>query len=100
MDKPEQVSPQQVSPRQRLQALLAVPERQRTDAEWDELNELEIVLAPGNREGAPMPGVRRPPPMQSGTHKPGGGRDENRQGKNFHRRPRRGGGGGGGGGKG
>jgi hypothetical protein len=95
MEKPEQVAPQQVSPRQRLQALLAVPERQRTDAEWDELNELEIVLAPGNREGAPMPGVRRQPPMQSGTHKPGGGgRDDNRQGKNFHRRPRRGGGGG------
>lgn len=90
MDKPEQVPAQQVSPRQRLQALLAVPERQRTDAEWDELNELEITFAPGNREGAPMPGVRRNPPPQGGGHnKQGGGRDD-RQGKNFHRRPRRG----------
>jgi hypothetical protein len=46
------------SPRQRLQALLAVPERERTDAQWDEINELEIMLAPGNREGAPTPGLQ------------------------------------------
>ena len=33
---------QPISPRQRLQALLAIPERQRTDAQWDELIELEV----------------------------------------------------------
>ena len=55
---------QPVSPRARLQALLAIPERQRTDAQWDELNELEIMLAGGNREGAPERGGRgnSPPP--------------------------------------
>lgn len=34
-----------------MRELLAVPERDRTDAQWDELNELEIQLAPGNRIG-------------------------------------------------
>jgi hypothetical protein len=53
--------PEQQSPRQRLQALLAIPERQRTDEEWDEINELEIVLAPANRVGAPTPGGRQMP---------------------------------------
>lgn len=37
-----------VDPRRRLRELLAVPERDRTDAQWDELNELEIRMAPGN----------------------------------------------------
>ncbi|MCX8087053.1 MAG: hypothetical protein N3C63_09175 [Rhodocyclaceae bacterium] len=36
-------------PRRRIRELLAIPERDRTDAEWDELNELEIQTAPGNR---------------------------------------------------
>jgi hypothetical protein len=35
--------------RRRLNELLAVPERDRTDAQWDELAELELQLAPGNR---------------------------------------------------
>src|SRR5256885_1793514 len=38
---------QPISPRQRLQELLAIPEGQRTDAQWDEVNELEIKLASG-----------------------------------------------------
>jgi hypothetical protein len=36
--------------RRRMRELLAIPERDRTDEEWDELNELEIRTAPGNRE--------------------------------------------------
>jgi hypothetical protein len=32
-----------------LRELLSVPERDRSDAQWDEINELEIQLAPGNR---------------------------------------------------
>ncbi len=39
------------SPRSRLQALLAIPDNQRTEEQWDELHELEITLAPGNRIG-------------------------------------------------
>lgn len=42
-------------PRRRLQELLAIPDSQRTDAEWDEIVELEISLAPGNRIGQKTP---------------------------------------------
>ena len=85
------------SPRARLQTLLAIPERQRTDAEWDELNELEIVLASGNRQGAPdqNQNFRRNMP-QSGGGRPnnqggGGGQQQRGQkpGRKFHQRPPR-----------
>lgn len=46
-------SEQPISPRRRLQVLLAIPDSQRTEAEWDELVELEISLAPGNRADNP-----------------------------------------------
>lgn len=62
--------PQPTSPRRRMQELLAIPDSQRSDEEWDELNELEISLAPGNREGAPDPNIRRNPHNPSS----GGGR--------------------------
>ena len=90
------------SPRARLQVLLAIPERQRTDAEWDEINELEITLATGNRQGAPQPGYRgNNPPMggqqgqgPGGHQRPGGGRPQGqgKQGRKFHhqRPPKRG----------
>ena len=62
------------SPRSRLQALLAIPDNQRTEEQWDELHELEITLAPGNRIG-----------HQEKQHVPGGqgkggGRGGNPQG--------------------
>lgn len=41
-------APQAVDPRRRLRELLSIPDRDRSDAEWDELNEIEIQLAPGN----------------------------------------------------
>jgi hypothetical protein len=88
---------QPVSPRARLQELLAIPERQRTDAEWDEINELEISLAAGNRPGAPIPGMRGPNPQGGGggggggggRHHPGGGGPHRgkKQGRKFHHRP-------------
>jgi hypothetical protein len=84
---------QPMSPRQRLQALLAIPERQRTDAQWDELIELEIMLAPGNREGAPQPGGgnrRNPNAPQGGHAKPGGSPHGKKSGKKFHKRPPKG----------
>ncbi len=66
---------QNLSPRQRMQELLAIPDSDRTDAEWDELNELEISLAPGNRIGAPVPGtgaqMPRRRPGKLGTSKSG-----------------------------
>lgn len=95
--------PQPISPRARLQELLAIPDRNRTDAEWDELNELEISLAVGNRIGGPDPNRRQTGVMgkqnmmrqQPGQNqgKPGGG-------KKFHKRPRRRNGGGNGNGNG
>ena len=36
-------------PKKRLKHLLSIPERDRSDEEWDEIIELEIQLAPGNR---------------------------------------------------
>ena len=42
--------PQPIDIRRRIRELLSIPDRDRTDAEWDELNELEIRTAPGNRD--------------------------------------------------
>ena len=52
------------SPRQRLQTLLAIPEAKRTDAEWDEINELEIALASGMRQPQPTHNQRHGNPGQ------------------------------------
>ena len=58
--------------RQRLREMLSIPERERTDAQWDEIIELEIRLAPGNqidgnRNSDPLPGGQnfRPRPPQN-----------------------------------
>src|SRR5688572_27070408 len=89
------------SPRARLQQLLAVPERDRTDEQWDELNELEIMLASGNRRveaahaGRGTPLAAQPPrqnkPNQGPPHGGGGGQgqDPRKQGRKFHKRPKR-----------
>ena len=65
-------SPQDI--RKRMQQLLAIPDRDRTDEEWDELVELEIRLAPGNKADASgnPPGMRRDMPGKpfSGQQKP------------------------------
>jgi hypothetical protein len=83
--------PQPASPRRRLQELLAIPERQRTDEQWDELNELEITLASGNRGGGPDQGGggRRPGAPPSGQPKSGGDAQGQgrRPGNKFHKRP-------------
>ena len=52
VDAPPNDAPQakrQPDPRSRLRELLAVPERDRSDAVWDEIISLEIDMAPGNR---------------------------------------------------
>ncbi|KPK55092.1 MAG: hypothetical protein AMJ63_00525 [Myxococcales bacterium SG8_38_1] len=79
---------QPTSPRARLQALLAIPDRQRTDAQWDELNELEIMLASGNREGAQQQGARWNSTPPAGHPKPGGKpRHGKKQRRRFQQRP-------------
>lgn len=81
--------PKQTSPRQRLQQLLAIPERQRTDAEWDEINELEISLTPINRESVPQPGERRHGGEPSAQAKPNNGGRDRRPAKQNHKRPQK-----------
>lgn len=63
------VEPPAQDPRRRLKELLAIPDHQRSDAIWDEIIELEISLAPGNR-----------------IH-PGGDQGRRPQGPNQGRRP-------------
>lgn len=62
-------SPPPFDPRRRIRELQSIPERDRTDAEWDELNELEIQTAPGNRAGNQQPMGA----SSYGGAKPGGG---------------------------
>ena len=52
-------------PGHRLQELLIIPERDRTDAQWDEINELEIQMGPGYR----LPGIS-PAKTHGGPGKP------------------------------
>lgn len=64
---------QPLDTRRRLRELLSIPERDRTDEQWDEIIELEIQLAPGNRASSnePLGGSQGRNPMAHG--KPGGG---------------------------
>ncbi len=65
--------------RRRLRELLSIPERDRTDEQWDEIVELEIQLAPGNRIG-PAPGGG--PSGGSGNAGPGQGQGQGGPGQN------------------
>ena len=80
---------QSLSPRQRLQQLLEIPDHQRTDAEWDEINDLEIKLASGNREHTPEGGARRSAPLTSGHPNSGVTTQGKKPSRKFTRRPRR-----------
>jgi hypothetical protein len=68
MDNP---SPQDAQ--RRLRELRGIAENKRTDAEWDEINELEIVLAQGNQKSADRPAFAHGNP-RSADRKPGGDR--------------------------
>ncbi|MES2564779.1 MAG: hypothetical protein V4637_18950 [Pseudomonadota bacterium] len=75
-----------------MQQLQAIPERQRTDAEWDELNELEIMLASGNRELPPgqqqhgMRGGGNQPNQSQGQRRDLGAPDGRNPSRKFHKR--------------
>jgi hypothetical protein len=60
--------------RRRLRELLSIPERDRSDEQWDEIIELEIQMAPGNRisgAGEPMGGQQqRQQPRQQQRQQP------------------------------
>jgi len=84
-------------PRRRLRDLLAIPERDRSDEIWDEIVQLEIQLAPGNRAQSPQadasrrqeqPGRRQEPGRQQARRQePSSGANPARR---FFKRPRRG----------
>lgn len=96
----EAVAPQPVDSRRRLRELLSIPERDRTDEQWDEIIELEIQLAPGNRisgnetlGGGGGGGSGRNPMAQGKSGGGGGGVGGQQQKKhrprtNNNRRPR------------
>lgn len=105
-DNADMNSPQTVSPRRRLQELLAIPDRLRSEAEWDELHELEISLAPGNRADMTPPRAyttstavpdkprpRPPRPNEGGDSRPrsrpseGGGGEAKKTFRKRHRKP-------------
>lgn len=79
-----------VPPRRRLQELLAIPERQRTDEQWDEINELEIKLASANRDDAPDPSARRDALTSNNNqprrNRPPGGGQGKRPPRKFHKK--------------
>jgi hypothetical protein len=83
-------SDQPLSPRRRLQALLAIPDSQRSEAEWDELVELEISLAPGNRTDGPRQDMTGQPQRQNqgGGGKPRQHNNAPKGGKKAPRKPR------------
>jgi len=81
---------QPTSPRRRLQELLAIPERQRTDAQWDEINELEIALSSVNRVETHESGGRRNAPASTEQPKRSGGVQGKKPSKKPHKRPAKG----------
>jgi len=66
----------------RLRALRAIPDSKRTEAQWDELNELEISLSPVNRIDRPA----RPQPANNAGR---GGSNNNNSPKRPRSRRRR-----------
>lgn len=84
MDKP-----QPSSSYGRLQELLAIPERQRTEEQWDEINELEITLTPVNRAMTSERNVRRKAPTAPADQiKPRDGAHGKRPLKKLRKRPK------------
>jgi len=79
---------------QRLRELLAIPERQRTEAQWAEINELEITLTPVNRLIVPEQAVRHKAPAFTDQPKPRDGAQGKWALKKPRKRPPRGGAGG------
>jgi hypothetical protein len=96
--EPARNEPQLPDPRRRLMELLAIPDHQRTDAIWDEIIELEICLAPGNRIQGPAgaqqePGRRQNPGQGQGRRPEQPRRQDSTPGakpaKRFFKKPKR-----------
>ena len=92
----QQPAPPANDNRRRLRELLSIPERDRSDEQWDEIIELEIQLAPGNRISASEhggglgggSGVGGTSGGGMGHNKPSGQPKKHRPRSNNNRRPR------------
>jgi len=99
--EPVRNEPPPQDPRRRLRELLAIPDHQRTDAIWDEIIDLEISLAPGNRiqGGGQVPGDpgrrqgNNPGQNQGRQQRRPDGQPGNKPSKRFFKKPKRPGGG-------
>jgi hypothetical protein len=80
--------PQGMSPRQRLQALLSIPDKERTEAQWEELNELEIGLASSNQQKTAEHAVSRDNSVTAGPAKPSAGAQVRKPFKKFRKKNR------------
>ncbi|MCX7171954.1 MAG: hypothetical protein NTY41_17190 [Proteobacteria bacterium] len=58
------------NPQARLRELLAIPERLRTDAQWDEIIEIEISMGPKKLPGNPSKPASQAPSRQPSERKP------------------------------
>jgi len=84
------------SPQQRMKELLSIPDNQKTEAQWDELIELEIALA---QEGRPGGGGQKPQGAASQAKKQnngkphgggggaGGGQQPRKPQRKFYKKP-------------
>jgi len=94
--EPQPAVAPQFDARRRLRELLSVPERDRSDEQWDEIIELEIQLAPGNRisgneqHGGGQGRGNAPQHGKPGGGNPGGAgqQKKHRPRTNNNRRPR------------
>ena len=86
----QQSAPPANDNKRRLRELLSIPERDRTDEQWDEIIELEIQLAPGNRVSAADHGTGPGSGAGGGMghNKPSGQAKKHRPRSNNNRRPR------------
>ena len=82
------VAPPPNDNRRRLRELLSVPERDRSDEQWDEIIELEIQLAPGNRVSPADQSGGGPGNAGGGHGKPAGAPKKHRPRSNNNRRSR------------
>jgi len=91
------LSENQVNEKQRLRELQSIPDRDRTEEQWDELSALEIRLAPGNRQQpanqSNQPNQAHRTEQRPAQQKPGGSNNNNQRRKpqgHFKRRDRSG----------
>jgi hypothetical protein len=70
----------------RLRELLAIPERLRTDEQWDEILEIEISQGPTKPTGNPSRSAPRDPTPRQGNPTPRQGRKPPGAGKQLRKR--------------